>query len=100
MDNYNALTHPSQPNYVASVAGSNIGIVTDHYYNIPSNIPSVFDRLEEKGLTWKMYQEDLPFVGFTGYKYGRYVRKHNPAASFDSIALNNTRVQNIVHSKH
>ncbi|RCH93885.1 hypothetical protein CU097_012169 [Rhizopus azygosporus] len=98
MDNYNALTHPSQPNYVASVAGSNIGIVTDHYYNIPSNIPSVFDRLEEKGLTWKMYQEDLPFVGFTGYKYGRYVRKHNPAASFDSIALNNTRVQNIVHS--
>lgn len=96
MDNFNAITHPSEPNYVAAGGGSNFGITNDDYYNIPANISTIYDLLENKGLTWKVYQEDIPSVGYTGYKAGQYVRKHNPAIIFDSVGLNATRLQNIV----
>lgn len=99
LDNYNAITHPSQPNYIAAAGGSNFGITDDDYYNIPANVSSIFDLLEKKGLSWKMYQENIPSIGNTDYRVGTYVRKHNPAASFDSIGLNKTRLQNIVDGK-
>lgn len=96
MNNFNAITHPSEPNYVAAGGGSNFGIDNDDYYNIPANVSTIFDLLENKGLNWKVYQEDIPSVGYTGYKSGQYVRKHNPAVIFDSVGLNATRLQNIV----
>lgn len=96
LDNFNAITHPSEPNYVAAAGGDNFGINNDDYYNIPANITSIFDLLEKKGLTWKVYQEGIPTVGYTGYKSGEYVRKHNPAVIFDSVGLNATRAKNIV----
>lgn len=96
LDNVNAITHPSEPNYVAAAGGDTFGITNDDYYNIPANISSIFDLLENKGLTWKAYQQDIPSVGYTGYEAGTYVRKHNPAVIFDSVGLNKTRAQNIV----
>lgn len=101
LTNYNAVTHPSEPNYVAAVAGSNLGIIDDDYYDIPVNQTSVFDLLEQNGLTWKAYNEDIPAAGWTGYSNdnGTYVRKHNPAIVFDSIGLNQTRSANVVHCK-
>lgn len=96
LTNFNAITHPSEPNYVAAVGGSNYGINNDDYYNIPANIPTIVDLLEKKGLTWKEYQQNIPAVGFTGYKAGTYVRKHNPLVIYDSVGLNATRLKNIV----
>lgn len=96
MTNFNAITHPSEPNYVAAVGGSNYGITNDDYYNIPASVPTIVDLLEKKGLTWKEYQQDIPAVGFTGYKAGTYVRKHNPLVIYDSVGLNATRLKNIV----
>ncbi|KAF8331557.1 phosphoesterase family-domain-containing protein [Amanita rubescens] len=100
LTNYNAITHPSEPNYIAAVAGSNLGIIDDNYYDIPANETSIFDLLEQKGLTWKGYNEDIPAAGWTGYSNanGTYVRKHNFAIVFDSIGLNQTRSANVVHS--
>ena len=70
----------------------------DDYYDIPANETTIFDLLENKGLTWKAYNEDIPASGWTGFSYhnGSYVRKHNPAISFDSIGLNQTRSANVV----
>ncbi|KAI8333345.1 phosphoesterase family-domain-containing protein [Chlamydoabsidia padenii] len=96
LDNFNAITHPSEPNYVAAVSGSNWGIDNDDYYNIPANITTIFDLLEKKSLTWKLYQEDIPSIGYTGFRAGEYVRKHNPAVIYDSVAQNPDRVKNIV----
>ncbi|KAI9308620.1 phosphoesterase family-domain-containing protein [Cunninghamella echinulata] len=96
LDNYNALQHPSLPNYIDVAGGSNFGITNDDYYNIPQNISTLYDLLEKKGLTWKVYQEDIPSVGYTGFKSGEYVRKHNPAVVFDSVAFNKKRLENIV----
>ncbi|KAI9282710.1 phosphoesterase family-domain-containing protein [Sporodiniella umbellata] len=96
LKNFNAITHPSEPNYVAAAGGSNFGIINDDYYNIPASVKTIYDLLEEKGLTWKVYQENIPSVGYTGYRSGTYVRKHNPAVIFDSVGLNKTRLQNVV----
>ncbi|KAM6502980.1 Phosphoesterase family domain containing protein [Amanita muscaria] len=98
LTNYNAITHPSEPNYVASVAGSNLGITNDDYYDVPANESTIFDLIEQKGLKWKAYNEDIPAPGYTGFlaHNGSYVRKHNPAIIFDSIGLNQTRSANVV----
>ncbi|KAG0951935.1 hypothetical protein G6F32_004720 [Rhizopus arrhizus] len=98
LDNYNALTHPSQPNYVASAGGSNYGITDDSTSTISASVKTIFDLLEKAGLTWKLYQEDIPSVGWTGTRSGLYVRKHNPAVSYASINKNSTRLKNIVSS--
>ena len=98
LTNYNGITHPSQPNYIAAVAGSDFGIADDDYYDIPANVTTIFDLIENMGLTWKSYNEGIPAFGWTGFasNNGSYVRKHNPAISFDSIGLNQTRSANVV----
>ncbi|TCD62837.1 hypothetical protein EIP91_006350 [Steccherinum ochraceum] len=105
-----AVTHPSEPNYAASVGGDFWGMGDDNLYNIPSNISTVFDLLEAKNISWAAYQENLPFDGYQGFNftqpnylnssappYTYYVRKHNPPVLYDSVtsvAERNTRIRN------
>ncbi|KAF8489092.1 phosphoesterase family-domain-containing protein [Russula emetica] len=99
LDQYCALTHPSEPNYVASVGGDFWGMGDDNLYNIPPNISTVVDLLEAKNISWASYQENIPFDGYEGYNYTSknyvntsapgyvyYVRKHNPTMIYDSVA--------------
>jgi acid phosphatase len=58
--------------------------------------------LEDKKISWGSYQEDMPYSGFEGFAFinqanGRndYVRKHNPAVMFDSVATNADRLSNV-----
>jgi hypothetical protein len=53
-----AIRHPSQPNYIAMVAGTTGGIYTDFTHNL--TIPTIVDLLEEKNRTWQSYQENYP----------------------------------------
>lgn len=98
LTNYFALTHPSMPNYAAAISGDYYGINHDNTVNIPSNISTLVDLLEDKGVSWGEYQEDMPSVGFTGNfknpKTGAnmYVRKHNPAVLYDSVAKQSDRL--------
>ncbi|GJJ13952.1 hypothetical protein Clacol_008209 [Clathrus columnatus] len=99
LNNYFALTHPSEPNYVASVGGDFFGMHDDNLYNIPTNISTIVDLLEAKNVSWAEYQESMPSDGFQGFNftqqdyvtpsappYTYYVRKHNPLIIFDSVA--------------
>ncbi|KAG6853122.1 hypothetical protein C0991_006732 [Blastosporella zonata] len=102
LTNYYGVTHPSQPNYVASVGGEYFGIDTDNTFNLPSNISTIVDILEDKGVSWAEYQEDMPSTGYTGASYANqktgandYMRKHNPLVSYTSINSNTTRLSNI-----
>lgn len=52
-----AVTHPSMPNYAAAVSGDYYGCNHDDVINIPSNVSTVVDLLEEKGISWGEYQE-------------------------------------------
>ncbi|CAG8978381.1 hypothetical protein HYALB_00010400 [Hymenoscyphus albidus] len=93
-----AVTHPSEPNYMAAVGGEYFGLDSDPFTAIPRNVSSVVDLLEERGITWGVYQEDMPYSGFQGFEYvnqqngaNDYVRKHNPEILYDSVATNPDR---------
>ncbi|KAI0672284.1 phosphoesterase family-domain-containing protein [Trametes maxima] len=96
-DQFYALTHPSEPNYIAAVGGDFFGAADDAFYHIPQNISTVVDLLEAKNISWASYQENMPYDGFTGFNYTQpnylttgnytyYVRKHNGLVVFDSVA--------------
>lgn len=56
--NWTAVSHPSQPNYIAITSGDLNGVTSDSSTTI--NVKNVADLLEAKGLTWKSYQENWP----------------------------------------
>jgi len=95
--NYHGITHPSQPNYVASIAGSTLGVDDDSLRDLEGD--NIVDLLEAKGVSWKAYIEDLPEDDKTTHKKHKYYRKHNPFISFDNNRNNPARLENIVEAK-
>ena len=64
-------------------------------HDIPPQVASVVDLLEEKGISWAEYEEDQPYTGFEGFNYTvaannrvEYVRKHNPLVLPRKFLLN------------
>ncbi|KAG6914762.1 hypothetical protein DXG01_015453, partial [Tephrocybe rancida] len=89
-------------NYFATVSGDYFGMDSDDIVDIPSNVSTVVDLLEDKGISWAEYQEDMPSTGFLGTSFtnpasggNAYVRKHNPLISYESIHANPARLANI-----
>jgi phosphatidylinositol-3-phosphatase len=93
--NYDAVAHPSLPNYLALVSGSTHGIRSD-CTSCVVRAPSLADTLERKGLTWKTYAEGLPRPGFEGAWNGRYAKKHDPFLYFADVASSARRRANVV----
>lgn len=114
---YYGLTHPSQPNYIASIGGDYFGLDHDGFVQIPKNVSNLVDLLEWKSLSWKGYFEGVPGPGYMGEgstsRDGRgwdYVRKHkyvfsernaschadcgfcSPFVSYDNISQNGSRL--------
>ncbi|MCJ1309814.1 hypothetical protein MMC25_003475 [Agyrium rufum] len=102
LENYFGVTHPSEPNYAAAIGGDTFGMDNDNFNQVPSNISTVIDLLEDKGISWGHYQEDMPYSGFEGYswvnqqtKKNDYVRKHNPAVIYNANADSPHRLSQI-----
>ncbi|KAI8871658.1 hypothetical protein GQ42DRAFT_91924 [Ramicandelaber brevisporus] len=93
--NYNAVTHPSQPNYVAAIYGSWFGHV---WFDFNANIDgdSLVTLLDRKGLSWKGYSEGYPGNCFLGATSGEFARKHQPLLSMTQVTANATRCANLV----
>lgn len=81
-----AVTHPSQPNYLALFSGSTQGITDD-------SCPHTFDtdnlghQLMAAGYSFASYSETMPSTGYTGCAYGAsgYARRHDPWVNFSNI---------------
>ncbi|POR30868.1 Putative acid phosphatase [Tolypocladium paradoxum] len=102
LTNYFAVTHPSQPNYMAAIAGDYFGMDGDGFDRSPLNVSTVIDLLESRGISWGHYQEDMPYSGFEGMRYldqqdgsNDYVRKHNPAILHDSVTHYERRLSQV-----
>lgn len=102
LTNYFGVTHPSEPNYMAAIAGDYFGMQNDAFNRAPRNVSTVIDLLEHRGISWAAYQEDMPYSGFEGFEWvnhqnGRndYVRKHNPPILMDSITYSEERLSQI-----
>jgi hypothetical protein len=96
--NYYGVTHPSEPNYVAAISGSNWGVNDDQPTNTYDHL-NIVDQLEQHHLTWAAYMESMPSAGFTGAQYpsnaALYVNKHNPFVLMNDISSNAERLAQI-----
>jgi phosphatidylinositol-3-phosphatase len=95
LTDYDAIAHPSLPNYLALVSGSTQGISSDCTDCIV-RARNLADTLEAAGMTWKTYAEDLPYRGFTGGFAGRYAKKHDPFLYFRDIVGSRARRNRVV----
>ncbi len=96
---YFGTIHPSEGNCVAMVGGNAYGIENDNLWNTNAvNQPNVVDQLEQSGLSWKGYFENLPYPGYTGmFNDGElYAAKHNGFLNFNDINSSKARLRKLV----
>lgn len=118
MTNYFGAFHPSQTNYLASLAGEVCGVTNDTPPVAPLLQETLVDLLEAKNVSWKAYMEaypgdpwkkswetpdyppeDKPIEQYPPKKsknLSRYYRKHNAFASFHTIQKDESRWNKIV----
>ena len=84
LTNSYAITHPSEPNYLALFSGSTHTLTSD---DCPVQVsgPNLAAALRSAGDTFVGYSESLPRAGFTGCSDGPYARKHNPWVDFAAL---------------
>jgi hypothetical protein len=95
---YFGVTHPSEPNYVAMISGSNWFINNDNPANRFDHT-NLVDELEAAHISWGAYMEALPADPLADFAPSSadplYASKHNPFALFTDIRGNPARVANI-----
>jgi len=79
-----AITHPSQPNYLALFSGSTQG-VTDDGCPYRFTAPNLAADLIKAGKSFAGYSEDLPGPGSPACSAGEYARKHVPWTDFTNV---------------
>ncbi len=79
-----AITHPSEPNYLALFSGSTQGLTNDAC-PVRYSGPTVATSLRASGYSFVGYSEGLPKAGFTGCTAGSYVRRHAPWTDFPAL---------------
>lgn len=103
--NFFGVEHPSQPNYLDAFSGSNQGVTNDNHFTFPASVDNLAKQMAVAGRSWRVYAQDYPggcsdADTFTGGVdgpgvAGQYVRKHNPAISFESVRLDPVQCANI-----
>jgi phosphatidylinositol-3-phosphatase len=92
MTDSHAVTHPSQPNYLALFSGSTQGVTGDNC-PVSFKVASLGSELIKAGLTFTGYAESMPRDGFEGCQARPdhlasgylYMRKHVPWADFTKV---------------
>jgi phosphatidylinositol-3-phosphatase len=90
--NFFGVAHPSEPNYIAMIAGSTLNITNDG--SVSENQQSstnLVDLMKARNVSWKAYQESMPSACYKNDgPDGLYVAKHNPFVYMTDITSNMT----------
>jgi len=87
-ENYQAITHPSLPNYLAATGGSTFGVADDGEPRVhPINSPSLFSQVAAAHETWRSYAESMP-EACDLITSGEYAARHNPAVYYVPVRVN------------
>jgi hypothetical protein len=88
-----AITHPSQPNYLALFSGSTQGVVDDSCPKNLGKIANLGTALLNAGYSFAGYAENLPYDGSTTcWSSNRlYARKHAPWVDFSNVPASSSR---------
>lgn len=80
-----AMTHPSEPNYLALFSGSTHALRRD-VCPVTFHGPNLATALRAAGRSFAGYAEQLPRVGYTGCTYRSYTRSCNPWMDYPAPA--------------
>jgi acid phosphatase len=84
-----AVTHPSQPNYLALFSGSTQRVTNDSCPKNFKNVTNLGTELIRAGLSFTGYSETMPSARYTGCDYpvllAGYTRSHNPWVDFNNV---------------
>jgi phosphatidylinositol-3-phosphatase len=81
---YAAITHPSEPNYIALTSGSTSGITNDGNCCFQLSGPNIIDRIEASGRIWKAFAEDATSSGACSFMPPR-AADHFPFLEFSDM---------------
>lgn len=81
---YGELTSGLAPRHGGALGG----ICNGDGCTAPINVPNLVRQLALQGKTWKGYFQSMPSVGYMGYQYGLYVRRHNPFPFYVDVFYN------------
>lgn len=79
-----AMSHPSEPNYVALITGSTQGIADDGNHLVAA--PSIAGQLSARGIAWRAYMGGLPRPCDPVVSAGLYAKKHDPFLMVREVA--------------
>jgi hypothetical protein len=83
--------HPSLPNYLWLEAGTTFGVYDDQdpAVNHQNTTNHLVTLLDQAGITWRSYQEDISgtYIPLTSTNY--YTPRHNPVVYFDDVTGTN-----------
>ena len=90
--------HPSEPNYLWLVGGTDFGIQNDNppANNHLSSTNNLFTQLDAAGISWRTYQENITGLVVPDVDVYPYGVRHNPFVFFDSVRNNLTYCTNHV----
>jgi hypothetical protein len=96
---YYGVTHPSEPNYLAMISGSNWWINNDNPANRFDHA-NLVDQLESAHKTWAAYMEAMPANDKTADYWpsssnALYASKHNPFVLFNDVRNDPARMANV-----
>ena len=79
--------HPSLPNYLWLEAGTNFGVTADGDVSAfpQSSTQHLVTLLQNAGITWKSYQENITGTTCPLVTSGLYAPKHNPMIYFNDV---------------
>jgi hypothetical protein len=90
--NSHAVTHPSEPNYLALFSGSTQGLASDAC-PVTYGAPNLATQLDAAGKSFVGWAESMPHDGYTGcYTDDIYARKHVPWTDFSNVPASENRV--------
>ena len=87
---YYGVTHPSLPNYLALGNGATDGKQGTDSITAGelTQSPTLWNQLQGAGVSWGVYEEDMPSTCSSATTSGLYALKHNPATPFASVFTN------------
>ncbi len=88
--NYFSITHPSEANYIALIAGSTFNITDTGPVGLNQRAEtSLVDLMKEKNVSWRAYQESMPAPCYTDLSQdGLYANWHDPFVYMERITSN------------
>jgi phosphatidylinositol-3-phosphatase len=95
LTNYQAITHPSLPNYLALTTGSTLGVHRDcQTCQMPA--ANLVDQLQAAGISWKAYYQGLPTPGAPVARTGAYTKNVDPFLHLRDISTAPARARRVV----